>query len=162
MFALFKLILALCVSFVAATTCEMGDGGIKSPQPGDVITMTKPFNLTYCAYAYYKVQTIDIDVVVIRCGSKAGDPCPDFVSGEEIVHHLKRVEGEEYGYQVDATVLRSGGGDRGGQWAIGVLEHATGYYVQMAIYNHHVPVTFVLPDEPEDRSMRRYARDLRG
>ncbi|KAF1980738.1 hypothetical protein K402DRAFT_408974 [Aulographum hederae CBS 113979] len=102
----------------------------------------QPFNLTFCSGAYFKIRTLDIDVVAYPCGRIAEGEveCGKFSGGEEVVHHV--LPTDSYGYELNLTLWPISGSQRPGQWAIGVLDHTTGYYTAGQISEYFVPVTF--------------------
>ncbi|OCK76364.1 hypothetical protein K432DRAFT_148430 [Lepidopterella palustris CBS 459.81] len=135
----------------AATNCAPEHGGIKSPTPNSTLVLGQPFNLTFCSNAYFKIHTIDIDIVAYPCFDT---PCSYFTSGEEAIHALKPVD--EYGYQTNVTLYSIEGDARTGQWAIGVLDHTSGYYTAGDIGSYFVPVTFVEGPNARHRRTHQY------
>ncbi|KAF2491285.1 hypothetical protein BU16DRAFT_564992 [Lophium mytilinum] len=143
---------SLCATFLlaavtAATQCEVGRSGIMSPAANATLTLGQPFNLTFCSGAYFKTHTIDIDIVAYPCTTT---PCGKFTGGEEAVHALQPED--EYGYHTNVTLYPISGSQRTGQWAIGVLDHTSGYYTAGEMYDYFVPVRFVAGDDSKRRA----------
>ncbi|KAF2811746.1 uncharacterized protein BDZ99DRAFT_461743 [Mytilinidion resinicola] len=133
-------------ALAAATQCEVGRSGIYSPASNATLTLGQPFNLTFCSGAYFKTHTIDIDVVVYPCTTS---PCGSFTGGEEAVHAL--APEDSYGYHTNVTLYAIDGSQRTGQWAIGVLDHTSGYYTAGDVYEYFVPVRFVPGSDSKKR-----------